>query len=47
MGKKIILIICIMPILSWANVSGDWNGFGTWTYEGSGAHCDLMTMNFL
>jgi hypothetical protein len=46
--KKILLIIFLLSsTASFANISGDWTGWGTWTYEGAGAVCDPMTLGFV
>ncbi|MGZ3788956.1 MAG: hypothetical protein ACXVLQ_10550 [Bacteriovorax sp.] len=40
------ILFLIMSSVSFANISGEWNGWGTWTYEGSGVKCNPMTLRF-
>jgi hypothetical protein len=44
---KIIVGLFLLVNTSYAlaGIAGDWQGWGTWTYDGSGTHCD-MTMRF-
>lgn len=45
--KKIIFALCLVwSSLSFAGISGQWQGWGNWTYDGAGAHCDPMTLKF-
>lgn len=47
MLKLSAVLLCFMCSVSFANVSGKWIGWGDWIYEGSGVHCNSMTMNFV
>lgn len=45
--KKLILSICLVwSSISFAGISGEWLGWGTWTYDGAGTHCDSMKLSF-
>lgn len=45
---KSILALLALTIcsVSFANITGEWSGWGDWTYEGSGTHCSPMTLSF-
>ncbi len=47
MKTMISLLFLVASSVSYANVSGAWTGWGEWTYEGSGVHCDSMKLNFI
>jgi hypothetical protein len=47
MTKLMGIIFLLWSSTSFANFSGNWIGWGTWTYEGSGTHCDTMTLGFI
>lgn len=47
MTKIIGIVFLVWSSMSFANISGNWTGWGTWTYEGSGTHCDSMTLGFV
>lgn len=47
MTKMIAAALLLWSSMSFADVSGKWTGWGDWTYEGSGTHCDTMTMGFV
>lgn len=42
--KKIFAFILILGFQcgAFANVAGDWTGWGDWTYEGTGDHCQVQ-----
>ncbi len=41
--KQILLVLSILFVnnLAQANIAGDWIGWGDWTFQGSGDHCDM------
>ncbi|HEX7675468.1 MAG TPA: hypothetical protein VF412_14930 [Bdellovibrio sp.] len=46
---KSILIgtaLLLATSVSHAALGGEWNGWGDWTFQGSGAHCDTMKLQF-
>lgn len=46
--KKIIGLLFLMwSSISFASFSGRWNGWGTWSYQGSETNCDSMTLTFI
>jgi hypothetical protein len=47
MTKILGIVFLLWSSVSFANVSGNWIGWGTWTYVGSGTHCDSMTLGFV
>lgn len=45
--KKIILALMVIPVSVFANLTGSWIGFGSWTYEGSAVRCNPMDMTWV
>lgn len=46
MKKLITLTALLLTTTSFANIGGQWSGWGDWTYQGmGGSHCYSMKMN--
>jgi len=39
MKKLLILCFVLLSSTAFANLDGQWSGWGEWTFQGSGAHC--------
>ncbi|QDK39289.1 hypothetical protein [Bdellovibrio sp. NC01] len=40
-----LFIVCGASV-SHAALGGQWTGWGEWTFDGAGTHCDVMTLSF-
>ncbi|MDO9183653.1 MAG: hypothetical protein Q7U04_14660 [Bacteriovorax sp.] len=47
MTKILGISFLLWSSISFANVTGDWTGWGTWTYEGAGTNCITMKLSFV
>lgn len=47
MTKILAVITFLWASVSMAGIAGEWTGWGEWTYEGQGTHCDSMKLNFV
>jgi len=46
MKKLIVLTSLLLSTTAFASLTGQWTGWGDWTYEGAGTHCYSMKLNF-
>ena len=47
MKTTLALATFLWASISMANITGQWTGWGDWTYQGSGTHCDSMKLNYI
>jgi hypothetical protein len=46
--KKSLGMICLLwSSISLASITGNWNGWGSWSYEDASTPCDPMNINFI
>lgn len=48
MNKLALILTLLISTISWADLSGNWTGFGTWKFkgEGEGSYCSPMQMQW-